>query len=309
MTATLHSADPALLAFANEVGADGPIAIAGGQTRWDHGGPLAEGTRTLAAPSGIVDYVPEEMIVTVRAGTTVADLHGELANHGQWTALPERGGTVGGAILVGENDYRRPARGDLRAATLQIRYVSAEGRLIAGGGPTVKNVSGFDLPRLFTGSLGTLGCVAEVILRTNPIPSCQRWFASTDADPFTAHRTLLNPGSVLWDGTTTQVLLAGHSVDVDAEVAQLATIGHFTEIDQPPAPTGHRWSLSPAELTRLDSHDTGAFIAEVGVGIVHAEKAQPARQLSEGALLIHQRMKTEFDPTGRLNPGRIVGAS
>jgi len=307
MTPTLESTDAALLEFAEQVGAVDPIAISGGQTRWGLGGPLVDGTPTLSAPSGIVDYIPEEMIVTVRAGTLVADLHAELASRGQWTALPERGGTVGGAIAVGESDFRKSARGDIRSACLQVRYVSADGQVIAGGGPTVKNVSGFDLPRLITGSLGTLGCIGEVILRTNPIPAVQRWFSSTDADPFVAHHTLLAPGSVLWNGTTTRVQLVGHGVDVEADIARLAAIGDFVEVDASAAPAGHRWSLPPAELANLADHDTGTFVAEVGVGIVHCERPQPPRSLSAGATLIHKRMKAEFDPTGRLNPGRIVG--
>lgn len=308
MTAQLRSTDPVLADFAEEVGAADPIAIVGNRTRWDLGGSLVDGTRTLAAPTGVVEYIPEEMIVTVRAGTPVADLHGELAARGQWTALPERGGTVGGAIVVGQSDFRRPVRGDLRASVLQVRYVSADGRLVTGGGPTVKNVSGFDLPRMLTGSLGTLGCVAEVILRTNPIPAEVRWFQSDDVDPFFVHRSLLAPGPVLWDGTTTTVMLHGHQPVVAADIELLRTLGTFDECDEPDAPTGHRWSLSPKDLHAVSSSGLGAFVAEIGVGTVHASNPQPPRPLAAPVRLIHDRMKAEFDPTGRLNPGRLVGA-
>jgi len=180
MTATLHVDDPTLLAFADEVGDTGPVAIEGERTRWELGGESTGEPRLLRAPAGIVDYKPEEMTVQVRAGTTVADLHAALAEKGQRSALPERCGTVGGALVVGENDIRALGRGRVRESLLQVRYVSAEGRIVSSGGPTVKNVSGFDLPRLMVGSLGTLGCVAEVILRTNPIPAESRWFHATD---------------------------------------------------------------------------------------------------------------------------------
>lgn len=307
MTATLHSTDPILAEFAREVGDDGPISIAGTRTRWDLGGPLDPETRIISAPSGIVEYIPEEMIVTVRAGTAVDELHRTLGEQGQWTALPERGGTVGGAIAVGQSDFRRPARGDLRSAVLQVRYVSAEGALVTGGGPTVKNVSGFDLPRLLTGSLGTLGCIAEVILRTNPIPATTRWLSSSDADPFAVHASLLQPGPILWDGTTTQVMLFGHEVAVSADVDRLRSLGTFNDVAEPPAPTGHRWSLPPAALANIESLDTGRYIAEVGVGIVHAERPQQRDVLDPGSRLIHERLKKEFDANGRLNPGRTVG--
>src|SRR4051812_7469403 len=104
------------------------------------------------------------MTVRVRVGTTVAELHEALRAHGQRSALPERGGTVGGAIAVGHNDLHVLGRGRVRDAVLQLRYVSADGRLITGGGTTVKNVSGFDLPRLMVGALGTLGVLAEAVL-------------------------------------------------------------------------------------------------------------------------------------------------
>ena len=82
------------------------------------------------------------MTILVRAGTTVADLHATLAEHGQRTGLPERGGTIGGALAVGENHLCALGRGRVREALLQVRYVSAEGRIVTSGGPTVKNVSG-----------------------------------------------------------------------------------------------------------------------------------------------------------------------
>jgi len=259
-------------------------------------------------PSGIVDYVPDEMTVQVLAGTTVEELHATLAEHGQWTALPERGGTVGGAVVVGQNDFRKPARGDVRSAILRTRYVSADGKLVSGGGPTVKNVSGFDVPRLVTGSLGTLCCLAEVIVRTNPRPAVTAWFECEDADPFAVRRELLAPGAILWNGSTTTVMLTGHRVDVDADVDRLAGLGTFTEVAEPDSPTGFRWSLEPAELRNLDQHATGAFTAEIGVGVVHGEKPQPRRPLETGLRALHERMKSAFDPTARLNPGRVAGA-
>ena len=303
--------DAQLAAFADEVGSEGPVAVEGGRTRWELGGPLEE-ARIVRAPNGIVDYIPEEMIVTVRAGTSVSDLHAALAEKNQWTALPERGGTVGGALAVGQSDYRRMARGDIRSAPLQIRYVSAEGELVKSGGPTVKNVSGFDLPRLLTGSLGTLGCIGEVTLRTNPIPPVITWLRSSDADPFAVYSTLLAPGAVLWDGTEVTVMLTGHGVDVAHDIDVLRTLGTFEECEAPPAPAGHRWSLKPGDLRTLETESqsaptTGTFVAEVGVGVVHAAKPQPRSAMSPAVTAVHDRMKAAFDPTGRLNPGRRAG--
>ena len=301
--------DPVLLAFADEVGTDGSVAVEGNRTRWNLGGNLADDTRLLRAPSGIVAYSPAEMTAQVRAGMSVEEFHAELAAKGQRSALPERGGTIGGAIAVGHNALSSLGRGRVRTALLQVRYVSAEGRVVSGGGPTVKNVTGFDIPRLMVGSLGTLGLLAEVIIRTNPIPAVSQWLRSDDADPFAVQGTVLNPSAILWNGSTTWVEIEGHEIDVTAERNRLAGIGSFEETDGPPALAAHRWSLPPSDLRNIDVVTTGPFVASIGTGTVWAERPQPARELSPAIQVITQRMKNEFDPTGRLNPGRTVAGA
>lgn len=301
---TLAVHDELLESFAAQVGTEGPVTVAGSRTRWDHGGPLADDTEVLSAPAGVVEYRPEEMTVQVRAGTTVEALHSELAVAGQRTAMPERGGTVGGAVVVGENHLETLGRGPMRNAVLQVRYVSSEGRLVTGGGPTVKNVSGFNLPKLLVGSLGTLGLVAEVTLRTNPTPPTSRWLVADDADPFVVPDVLLAPGAVLWNGSDTWVLLEGHEADVAAEQARLDDLGSFTATDAPPALPPHRWSLPPADLRRIGDTAAGAFVASVGVGLVFADEPAPARTVPDAAVTVSRRMKNLFDPAGRLNPGR-----
>jgi FAD/FMN-containing dehydrogenase len=295
--------------FAAEVGDDGAVAVEGERTRWEAGGLVRADARVLRAPAGIISYQPDEMTVRVRAGTTVEMLHTELAAAGQRTALPERGGTVGGALMVGENGPFVLGRGPLRNSVLQVGYVSADGRIVSGGGATVKNVSGFDLPRLMVGSLGTLGLLGETILRTNPIPPVSRWLSSTDVDPFDVFDALLRPGGVFFDGITTTVLLEGHGVDVEAELDVLGRIGSFTEASGLPELPAHRWSLSPSALRTIDSSDTGAFVASIGVGTVFAEREQPARSVDHASGVVTARMKEQFDPAGRLNPGRRVGST
>lgn len=297
--------DPALRAFAEDVGDAGPVAVEGARTRWHLGGELAAGTRILRAPSGIVEHRPEEMTVRVRAGTAVDDLHRELAAFGQRTALARRGGTVGGALAAGENDLCVLGRGRVRDAVLQVRYVSAEGRVVTGGGPTVKNVTGYDLPRLLVGSLGTLGLVGEVVLRTNPVPAVSRWLRAADADPFAAFDALFRPSAVLWDGATTWVEVEGHAPDVDAERRALTT-GAWAECDGPPPLPAHRWSLRPRDLRTLDAGRVGPFVASVGVGTVFASRPPPARAVPRALAELAARAKRAFDPTGRLSPGRAT---
>jgi FAD/FMN-containing dehydrogenase len=297
--------DPQLLDFAAEVGGPeaGPVTVVGGRAQWDVGGPLAPGTRELVAPSGLVEFEPAEMTARVRAGTTVAALNAELAEGGQLVALPEPSptSTVGGTLAVGRSDVRRLGRGPLRETLLQARYVSAEGLIVTAGGPTVKNVTGFDLCRLLVGSLGTIGLLVEVTLRTRPVPEAASWLCG-ETDPFALRAALYRPTSLLWDGQRTWLLLEGRTADVEAQSAIAAARG-MVPVDGGPALPPRRRSLRPSELPGLArSHRT--FVAEVGVGIVHcADPAAPA-EAPAAVVELNRRLRDTFDPTGRLNPGR-----
>lgn len=290
-----------LSAFAEEVGVSDPVTVEGLATR----GGRVPGSRCVRPPAGIVELLPAEMTVRCGAATPVDELAEELRTHGQFAALPA-GGTVGGALAVGESDLYRLGHGPVRDALLQVRYVGAEGRVIKAGGATVKNVSGFDLCRLMVGSRGTIGFIGEVILRTKPLPAVMQWFSSESADPFDLLRTLYRPAALLWDGTQTWVCLEGHRNDV---VEQSRRVPGAREVAGPPAlPTGLRESVRPADLSNL----TGEFVAEVGVGIVHRPPSPSGesggRRASGSAVSVevadlNRHIKDLFDPTGRMNPG------
>jgi glycolate oxidase FAD binding subunit len=303
---TVAAFDPLLVDFASEVGESGPVAVEGLRSRWSVGGLPAGGTRIVNAPAGIVEYKPEEMTLRVRAGTPLEELHAELQERGQGTALPRRRGTVGGAVAVGENDISVMQHGRLRDCVLQVVYVSDGGRLVRGGGPTVKNVSGFDLPRLMVGSLGTLGLLVEVLLRTNPSPRMSVLMVSRDADPFASADALTRPSSVLWDGARTYVEIEGHPEDVRSEISLLDPHGTWAEAEGWPELPAYRWSLSPADLHGLDTAKLGRFVASIGVGTVFADEPQPPASPSPALASLHARVKSQFDPAGRLNPGRIA---
>jgi glycolate oxidase FAD binding subunit len=306
---TLAGADRALGDFATEVGPSDPVVVVGGRTQWAVGGDPDASAREVRAPAGVVQHEPAEMIVRVRAGTSVAELDAALAEGGQTIALDppdaERA-TVGGVLAVGHSGPRRLGWGPVRDSLLEARYVSAGGQLIRAGGPVVKNVSGFDLCRLLVGSLGTLGLLAEVVLRVRPRPPAAVWLRGAPDDPDRLRRALLRPSSILWDGATTWVLLEGHAADVDAEIKALGR--EFAPVGAPPPlPNGGRWSVAPSALQEaVMGLEPGSFVAEFGVGIVHASTPALARPAHPATATLHRRIKANFDPSGRLNPGRIV---
>jgi len=280
-----------LAPFAEAVGAVDEVTIAGCSSR---GGAVAE-VRCVTAPAGIEFVQPDEMVVSCGAGTPVAELNATLGEYGQRVALPNSG-TVGGALAVGRSDTRRLGDGPIRDVLLQARYVSAAGEIVKAGGPTVKNVSGFDLCRLLVGSHGTLGFLGEVILRTRPLALHSQWFSTATLDPFAIFARLYRPVTVLWDGATVWTLLEGHPDDV---AEQAAAVGLQACSGPPALPTGSRRVLPPAEVANV----TGSFVAELGVGVVHHADTWSAPPGDQRAAELARAIKHEFDPTGRLNPG------
>lgn len=169
------------------------------------------------------------------------------------------------------------------------------------GGPTVKNVSGFDLCRLLVGSCGTLGFLGEVMLRTRPLAAHSQWFSAETADPAQVFAALYRPVSVLWNGGRVWALLEGHPADVAAQ----ATTAGLAATDGPPVlPAGGRLSVAPAALLQMSVAVDGPFVAELGVGVVHTERRADPVDPEERALALSRAITQRFDPTGRMNPGR-----
>ena len=263
------------------------------------GGPV-QGVRTVRPPAGIEWIQADEMTMRCGAGTAVADVDAALAEVGQCVALPPEG-TVGGALSVGQSGIRRLGYGPVRDVLLQACYVSDGGEVVQAGGPTVKNVSGFDLCRLLVGARGTLGFLGDVILRTRPRPAHSQWFTVEVDDPFPTFTRLYRPASVLWNGSRLWALLEGHPDDVAAQAASCS----LAPCDGPPAlPTGSRRLVRPTKVGSL----TGEFVAEIGVGVVHhGDPMAVDHPLESSVTKLTRRIKAEFDPTGRLNPGVDVG--
>lgn len=162
-----------LCAIVRTAGGEGrKLEPRGGGTRGDFGAPdrPAEPV-SLAAFSGIVDYDPAELVLTAGAGTPLADLCAAVAERGQAFAFEPwgaPGSTIGGVIAAAASGSRRVSAGAARDHLLGLRAVSGRGESFVAGAKVVKNVTGYDLPKLLCGSWGRLAALTEVTLKVLP---------------------------------------------------------------------------------------------------------------------------------------------
>jgi glycolate oxidase FAD binding subunit len=151
-----------------------PLALRGSGSKDFYGNaPVGEVLDTRAY-AGIVDYDPTELVLTARAGTSLADVERTMAEAGQMLAFePPRFGpdaTLGGTIAAGLSGPRRPYAGAVRDYVLGVRMLDGNGADLAFGGRVMKNVAGFDVARMMAGALGTLGLLLEISLKCLPLP-------------------------------------------------------------------------------------------------------------------------------------------
>ncbi len=155
------------------------VAPRGGGTKLALGNPprrldLVVGTRDL---TGVLDHQPANLTVTLQAGTPLAALQAALAEHGQFlpleSPLPARA-TVGGVLAANASGPHRLAYGTARDWLIGVRVVHADGTVTKAGGKVVKNVTGYDLNKLYVGSLGTLGVIVEATFKVAPLPAVRR---------------------------------------------------------------------------------------------------------------------------------------
>src|SRR6056297_3139224 len=183
------------------------LVVRGGGSVLDRLPPVDAQVLSTAELTGVVDHRPEDLVVTVRAGTPVAELSALLAGHGS---------TVGGRVATALSGPRQLQAGRVRDWVLRVRLVTADARVVTAGGVTVKDVTGYDLCRLATGSWGTIGVIAEVTLKLRPIPIHSAWFATERSAPRVLAE-LYRPAAVVTTGQRTLVHLEEHPDDIAAQ--------------------------------------------------------------------------------------------
>jgi glycolate oxidase FAD binding subunit len=210
-----------------------PLAIRGGGTKDFYGEAPRGEPLTTDALTGISAYAPSELVVTVRAGTPLVELEAALAGRGQCLPFePPRfgasgGGTVGGMVAAGLAGPARAAVGGVRDYVLGATVLNGRAEVLSFGGQVIKNVAGYDVARLYAGSMGILGVILEVSLKVLPAPPAVKTlrFEMDQAEALKrlrgwARQPLPLNASAWWNGMLV-LRLAGAQAAVHAAAAAL----------------------------------------------------------------------------------------
>jgi len=325
------------------------LRIRGGGGKDFYGLALIGDVLDTRALSGIVDYEPTELVITARAGTPLREIEAALAAGGQMLAFEPphfaAGATLGGCIASGFSGPRRATAGSVRDFVLGVRIVDGVGEDLRFGGQVMKNVAGYDLSRLLTGSFGTLGLITEASLKVLPVPEQDRTVRFTldeaaaiesmnkwAAKPLSLSATCYVDGAlyVRLSGAgaavaATQKRLGGDAVEDGA--AFWKSVREQTHPVFTAAPALWRFSirstvaplgLGPQAIEwngslrwiAADLDPSLAFDAAHKAG-GHAtlfrggNKRNGIQQFSSGLLAVHKKLKRALDPHGILGPGRI----
>ncbi|MDQ0464970.1 glycolate oxidase FAD binding subunit [Caulobacter ginsengisoli] len=249
--------------------AGGTFEIRGGGSKAEIGAPREAQLVSTAGLAGVIDYDPAELVLTVGAGTPLAEIQALVASENQMLAFdpfdhgplfgrPAGAATIGGVIAAGVSGSQRLALGAARDHLLGFEAVSGRGERFIGGARVVKNVTGYDLPKVMAGSWGRLGVMTQLTLKILPAPRVRATMlvegldvAAAVAAMTAALRAPLEVAAAAHlPGIGTGLRLQGFGPSVDARAAQLP--GHrlsetegdaFWQAALPPADDRPLWRV------------------------------------------------------------------
>ncbi|MEA2765209.1 MAG: glycolate oxidase binding subunit [Gemmatimonadaceae bacterium] len=247
----------AVAAAVREGGANRTALRIAGRANWLSAGRPVKASRTVSLrdDSGVVSYVPGDLTLTVRAGTTLAEIGRITGEHDQWLPLDPFGsdeGTIGATMATASAGSLAASFGLPRDLLLGLEFVNGRGEIVRAGGKVVKNVAGFDLSRLLTGSWGTLGVITEVTVRLYARPAVDRTFAvplgrgqksttellrAVAASPLTPFALEILNGAAasslgFGDNPTLLVRFGGNAPVVDIQLKAFSQLARIEEVER-----------------------------------------------------------------------------
>lgn len=189
--------------------AEGTLHIrgAGSHRIRETGEPLSTGKLNR-----VLEHNPGDFTAVLEAGVPLAEAQARFEEKGQWLALdPPPGGTIGGLVATADSGPARHRYGGVRDLVIGITVVLSDGTVARAGGKVIKNVAGYDLAKLFAGSYGTLGLIAEVAVRLHPLPLRTATVAGRSGDPAQLQAVAQRVGRRPLEATCVDVAWSGHS--------------------------------------------------------------------------------------------------
>jgi glycolate oxidase FAD binding subunit len=268
------------------------VVARGAGTKLDWGNPpeAAELVLDLAGMDGVIEHVSDDLVARTRAGTTLARLSEEISKAGQHFPVDEvvAGSTIGGVVSTGLSGPGRFMHGGVRDVVIGATVVRADGVVAHAGSKVVKNVAGYDLAKLFTGSYGTLGIVTEVTVKLKPIPLARRFVVASYPTTAGMGRSLSailaspsaptaveleRPGPD--EPVQFTVLIEGRPGPVEQRSARVAALLGSSDV-RPEAPPG--WGVLPGPVTlKLTSGLSGVPVVVEQASSVAREHEVTAR--------------------------------
>jgi glycolate oxidase FAD binding subunit len=206
------------------------LLLVGGRTHMDRGDPFeADAEVWTTQLDRVIAYDPAEMLVVAEAGIRVGELQRVLGEGGQeWPVDAPVDATAGGVIAAGVSSPRRLRVGHIRDTVVELELVTGDGRAVRSGARTVKNVTGFDIHRLATGSFGSLGAIVQVALKLRPLPQSRRTIVHAGDGGWELGRRLLEgvpaAAAVLAAPDRVELRLEGWHAEVDELTAAARSV-------------------------------------------------------------------------------------
>src|SRR5438067_13552307 len=273
------------VALANQQGLT--VLARGGGSRLNLGGIPEQVDVMLETHSmtRLLEHEAPDLTCHVEAGITLAALQAQLAAKGQWVALdpPDaEQATLGGILASTASGPKRLRHGPARDVVIGLHVVQASGEIARSGGRVVKNVAGYDLNKLYIGSLGTLGIIVEANLKLQPLPTSERTLLLTYANVNDAMQTVMALLGSLLTPSAIELIDAGAASDMsDFFGLNLPTDGYTLAIDFEGSSTSIDRQL---DETRLIARKAGALMGEDLAGKEQAQFWQVVREHTRGTV-------------------------